>query len=106
MFFTPIFADCDGRSEISFSFIYLQHPAAVLGFEWRKTGRYMPRLVTNDHMSFSRSFHAGFEVLTHTICIDRDGLYTGTESFENTITWAYFIVVVVIVWYCNWGKVR
>jgi hypothetical protein len=39
------FSDNDGRSDLSFSFTYLQHPAAVLGFEWRKTGRYMPRLV-------------------------------------------------------------
>uniref|UniRef100_A0A914VV83 Uncharacterized protein n=1 Tax=Plectus sambesii TaxID=2011161 RepID=A0A914VV83_9BILA len=35
--------DCDGRTDVSFGFTYLQHPAAVVGFEWRKTGRYMPR---------------------------------------------------------------
>jgi hypothetical protein len=32
-------------ARLSFGFTYLHHPRAVLGFEWRRTGRYMPRLV-------------------------------------------------------------
>ncbi|KAI1722626.1 dmX-like protein 1 [Ditylenchus destructor] len=31
------------RGTYAFSFIYIQHPAPVCGFEWRQTGRYMPR---------------------------------------------------------------
>lgn len=31
--------------DMQMSFITLTHPAKVTGFEWRKTGRYMPRLV-------------------------------------------------------------
>uniref|UniRef100_A0A7E4VLC2 WD_REPEATS_REGION domain-containing protein n=1 Tax=Panagrellus redivivus TaxID=6233 RepID=A0A7E4VLC2_PANRE len=29
--------------QIHFSYYYLQHPAPVTGFEWRRTSRYMPR---------------------------------------------------------------
>uniref|UniRef100_A0A915EAK0 Uncharacterized protein n=1 Tax=Ditylenchus dipsaci TaxID=166011 RepID=A0A915EAK0_9BILA len=31
------------KESYSFSFIYIQHPAPVCGFEWRHSGRYMPR---------------------------------------------------------------
>ncbi|KAH7691221.1 RBC-1 protein, partial [Aphelenchoides avenae] len=31
------------KDQLQFSFVYLQHPAIVSGFEWRRTGRYMPR---------------------------------------------------------------
>lgn len=31
--------------DISMSFVLLVHPDAVRGFEWRRTGRYMPRLL-------------------------------------------------------------
>ncbi|KAF2367901.1 RAVE complex protein Rav1 C-terminal [Trinorchestia longiramus] len=30
-------------SKISFSYVYLPHPAAVTGFTWRSTSKYMPR---------------------------------------------------------------
>ncbi|KAM9311328.1 dmX-like protein 2 [Gastrophryne carolinensis] len=29
--------------DVSFSFVYLAHPRAVIGFSWRKTSRFMPR---------------------------------------------------------------
>ncbi|KAI6235649.1 hypothetical protein M3Y95_00074000 [Aphelenchoides besseyi] len=31
-----------------FSFIYLQHPDVVFGFEWRRTGKYVPRKCVNN----------------------------------------------------------
>jgi WD40 repeat protein len=31
------------RDSNAFSFLYVQHPAPVCGFEWRQSGRYMPR---------------------------------------------------------------
>ncbi|PIO24514.1 hypothetical protein AB205_0103180, partial [Aquarana catesbeiana] len=33
------------QGEVDFSFIYLAHPRAVNGFSWRKTSKFMPRLV-------------------------------------------------------------
>ncbi|WKY17140.1 hypothetical protein Q1695_001621 [Nippostrongylus brasiliensis] len=33
----------DTREHLSFGFFVLHHPAPVRGFEWRRTGRYMPR---------------------------------------------------------------
>uniref|UniRef100_A0AC34PUG3 RAVE complex protein Rav1 C-terminal domain-containing protein n=1 Tax=Panagrolaimus sp. JU765 TaxID=591449 RepID=A0AC34PUG3_9BILA len=32
-----------GGNNAKFHFTYLQHPAPVIGFEWRRTSRYMPR---------------------------------------------------------------
>uniref|UniRef100_W6NDT1 CBN-RBC-1 protein n=1 Tax=Haemonchus contortus TaxID=6289 RepID=W6NDT1_HAECO len=32
-----------GKEHLSFGFFILDHPAPVRGFEWRRTGRYMPR---------------------------------------------------------------
>lgn len=43
---TIIFVRCsdfDSKEQPSFEFVSLQHPAAVKGLEWRRTGRYMPR---------------------------------------------------------------
>lgn len=41
------YQDCGGGlddpNKVSFSFTYLPHPNVVVGFEWRKTGRYTPR---------------------------------------------------------------
>uniref|UniRef100_A0A915ICM9 Uncharacterized protein n=1 Tax=Romanomermis culicivorax TaxID=13658 RepID=A0A915ICM9_ROMCU len=41
------YQDCGGGldepNEVSFSSTYLPHPNVVVGFEWRKTGRYTPR---------------------------------------------------------------
>jgi hypothetical protein len=34
-----------GGGDISFSYVYLAHPRTVTGFSWRKTSKYMPRLV-------------------------------------------------------------
>ncbi len=36
-------AESERREEIVFTFLYLQHPAVVSGFEWRRTSRYMHR---------------------------------------------------------------
>ncbi|KAK0411859.1 hypothetical protein QR680_005883 [Steinernema hermaphroditum] len=33
----------DHRERVNFKHCYLQHPCPITGFEWRKTGRYMPR---------------------------------------------------------------
>lgn len=34
---------CYCTDAYSYSFLHIQHPAPVCGFEWRATGRYMPR---------------------------------------------------------------
>ncbi|KAK6760766.1 hypothetical protein RB195_022003 [Necator americanus] len=36
-------AEHENREHLSFGFVTLHHPAPVRGFEWRRTGRYMPR---------------------------------------------------------------
>lgn len=38
------FADPDSK-QLEFNCVSLHHPTAVCGFEWRRTGRYMPRFV-------------------------------------------------------------
>ncbi|CAI2358263.1 unnamed protein product [Caenorhabditis sp. 36 PRJEB53466] len=42
-FIKVFFQNGTDRSEYEFSSVTLNHPAPVCGFEWRKTGRYMPR---------------------------------------------------------------
>lgn len=34
--------------KLNFSFVYIAHPRAVNGLSWRKTSKYMPRLVHVD----------------------------------------------------------
>ncbi|KJH47114.1 hypothetical protein DICVIV_06822 [Dictyocaulus viviparus] len=38
------YQESGARDQLSFGFVTLYHPAPVRGLEWRRTGRYMPRL--------------------------------------------------------------
>lgn len=49
--FKPIYSSFLGNTKngvYDFSFIYLQHPDVVFGFEWRHTGKYVPRKCVNN----------------------------------------------------------
>ncbi|VDP14309.1 unnamed protein product [Soboliphyme baturini] len=43
IWYQEISPESDGQPNVSYNFVYLDHPKAVIGIEWRRPGRHMPR---------------------------------------------------------------